>query len=313
MQASQAFQLEETAGQTIVTPLPGLNELDWAEMEHSANSVLEHLRTSRKPSLVVDLTGLDYLGSAKIALLVRMYKVIRERGGALVVVCREPVILEELHLAGLTKLWTIVPTRDRGLTQVHHGGLSLDGHGGPSSPPGTVLSNLVGLVLVLVAAILTFVAATLAPAAAQGLLIGALIVAGLAVIAGLLSFFLAPDSPKLLPFSVVALSIGFLVWGAIGLRPPVGGPRADKLAAKSSKSAKAKTVPQVTKRTESREEAEKPMSLLSPPVSEDKKVIVQTPPGATSENTPQPAENAIPSALDAINAPATIPATLNHP
>ncbi len=53
------------------------------------------------------------MGSAMVALIVRLYKAVNGRNGQMVVVNQHELVLEVLKLAGLTKLWTIVENRDK--------------------------------------------------------------------------------------------------------------------------------------------------------------------------------------------------------
>lgn len=86
-----------------------LTEVPWSDIVSLGDKVERELMQRRKPSFVVDLSTVSYIGSAAVALLVRLWKTATGRDGKMVVICRDPVVLEVLHIAALDKVWTIVP------------------------------------------------------------------------------------------------------------------------------------------------------------------------------------------------------------
>ncbi|HUG89472.1 MAG TPA: STAS domain-containing protein [Planctomycetaceae bacterium] len=108
-------RFETANGHAVVTLLPGLNDAPWSEIERVGNDLLDQVRNTPARAMIVDLTALNYMGSALVALIVRVWKVIKERGGQLVVVNRDPMVMEVLRIAGLHSLWTIVETREEAI------------------------------------------------------------------------------------------------------------------------------------------------------------------------------------------------------
>ena len=96
----------------IVTLLPALNGAPWSEIEQAGNNLLEQVRNSPVRVVIVDLTPLNYMGSALVALIVRVWKTVKEREGQFVVVSTDPMVFEVLKIAGLSSLWTVVETRE---------------------------------------------------------------------------------------------------------------------------------------------------------------------------------------------------------
>ena len=70
------------------------------------------------PFLLLDLTNLDYIGSALVALIVRLWKTTDEQHGRMIVINHNAAVREVLEIAGLTKVWTIVETREQALERV---------------------------------------------------------------------------------------------------------------------------------------------------------------------------------------------------
>ena len=105
------YRFETVNGCLTVTLLPELNDKQWADIERVGSEIVERISGAPSPKVLVDLTPLSYMGSAMVALIVRLYKTVNSRGGKMVVVNQHELVFEVLKLAGLTKLWTIVGTR----------------------------------------------------------------------------------------------------------------------------------------------------------------------------------------------------------
>lgn len=183
MSNSEAYRIEEEPGRlTVLTLLPPLNDVDWASLEQLGNELLERIRQTGRPSVVVDLLALQYMGSAKIALLVRVFKAVRERSGTFVVVCRDPLVLQELQLTGLAKLWTIVPARasKRKITP--------NEAGGSARRVRALVFTTVGLIHLVVAGVMAGLATVMGGKAAWGLLLTCLILSILSFLSAMATF-----------------------------------------------------------------------------------------------------------------------------
>lgn len=121
MSTTSPYRLEREHTRTIVTLLPGLNDVPWADIEKIGGDILQRLQEIPTPALLVDLCALSYMGSVQVALVVRMFKAVKERGGKLVVANRDPMVQQVLTIAGLDKLWTIADSREEGLNLLSGG------------------------------------------------------------------------------------------------------------------------------------------------------------------------------------------------
>jgi anti-anti-sigma factor len=110
------YRFESVNGCLTVTLLPELNDKQWADIERVGTEIVERISAAPTPKVLVDLTPLSYMGSAMVALIVRLYKTVNSRGGKMAVVNQHELVHEVLKLAGLTKLWTIVATRQEAYT-----------------------------------------------------------------------------------------------------------------------------------------------------------------------------------------------------
>lgn len=92
-----------------VTLRPEIVQSSWSDIESFGGDVRTELESRRSPACVVDLSPLTYMGSAIVALIVRVWKVVQAQDGKMVVVCKHPGVREVIELAGLDKIWTIAP------------------------------------------------------------------------------------------------------------------------------------------------------------------------------------------------------------
>jgi anti-anti-sigma factor len=106
-----ALSVETVGNATVVTLRPALVSAPWADVERAGTRVVEELKSQKAPRCVVDLSPLTYIGSAQVALIVRIWKTIRSAEGNCAVACPNRVVLDVIVLAGLDKVWTIRPTR----------------------------------------------------------------------------------------------------------------------------------------------------------------------------------------------------------
>lgn len=110
------YQFEVCNGYAVIGLLPELNQAAWADIEGMGTALVEKISAQKTTVFLVDLSALTYMGSAMVALVVRLWKSVNERDGKLAVVNHNAMVLEVLQLAGLKKVWTIVSSREEGLS-----------------------------------------------------------------------------------------------------------------------------------------------------------------------------------------------------
>jgi anti-anti-sigma factor len=138
LEASKPFDLERQAAYARLALSPNLNAFHWADVERSGSEILASLEQPPVHVVIIDLAALDYLGSAQLTLLVRVWKVIQNRGGKMAVIVKGPVVREVLKTAGLSTLWQLVETPAEAFQSL---GLQADGR-----PRMTMIWPIVGLV-----------------------------------------------------------------------------------------------------------------------------------------------------------------------
>lgn len=92
-----------------------LVKAEWNTIEQIGDSVLATLEEKKHPQVLIDLSQLEHMGSSMVAMLVRLWKRVEAKEGAVVFVCEENGIYEVLKLAGLTNVWTIKDNRQDAL------------------------------------------------------------------------------------------------------------------------------------------------------------------------------------------------------
>ncbi len=210
------YRLEMDHRRVIVALLPELNEVPWSDIEKVGSEILEKLQNISSPNLLVDLCPLSYMGSAQVALVVRMFKSVKEKNGKMVVANQNPMVLEVLTLAGLNKVWTIVDSRDRGLSML--GGAGRSSSSSMEMEEESALPGVVAMVSVFVAALFLVIYLanpTLIPA--RGGLIGSLACGAIAFLAGLWAI---NSGNRSMGIGVLVAAMGVLLFGVFKLAEP---------------------------------------------------------------------------------------------
>ncbi|WP_417849091.1 STAS domain-containing protein [Thalassoglobus sp.] len=86
---------------------PLIADGSWADIQKLGDEVTRETQQQKCPTCLMDLSSLDYMGSSLVALLVRIWKDVKERKGEMVIVAQHPLIRETIVLAGLDKLWAV--------------------------------------------------------------------------------------------------------------------------------------------------------------------------------------------------------------
>lgn len=142
---TRRYDLDATASYVILTLRQELNDVQWAQIEQVGTEVLQDLQERRSPACLIDLSPMHYMGSAMVALIVRIWKAVNERGGRVVIVVNDDMVLKVICLAGLDKVWTIVSSRDDGLRLL--GARAGRGSRSATADSGTQRSLLIAVVI----------------------------------------------------------------------------------------------------------------------------------------------------------------------
>lgn len=106
---------EKHPGYCVLALTPAMNSCQWGEIEQIGNDVLKSLEPVNTPHLIVDLSDLDYIGSAMVALVVRIWKLVKAKKARMVVVNKNAMVLEVFKISKLNEVWEIVEFREDAL------------------------------------------------------------------------------------------------------------------------------------------------------------------------------------------------------
>jgi len=127
---TQGYRLEMARSHAVLRLDPEMGSAAWGDIDRVGNELIASVNGQSSPAWLIDLSRLEYMGSALVALVVRVWKAVQNGGGKVVVVCGGGMPQEVLRLAGLDKVWTIVTTYEDGLRKL---GVGMGGGAGGGS------------------------------------------------------------------------------------------------------------------------------------------------------------------------------------
>ena len=113
---ADSFELKHQGDCLVVIPAASVEKLQWDLIEPVAAIILEPLKTLSVPMVVYDLSRVAYFGSVFLALLLRCHKLVKSRGGELVLCDPSEMARELLRVTSLDTLWAIYDSREEALT-----------------------------------------------------------------------------------------------------------------------------------------------------------------------------------------------------
>ncbi len=110
--AHDSFQLQWHGNVVVVIPSASVQDIRWDLIEPAAAIIFGPLKEQAVPIVVFDLGELSYFGSVFLALLLRCHKLVKTRGGELVLCGPSETARELLRVTSLDTLWAIYDSRD---------------------------------------------------------------------------------------------------------------------------------------------------------------------------------------------------------
>jgi anti-anti-sigma factor len=107
LDVAKSYEFERQPAFTRLALRAELNAFHWEDLQRSAQEILAELENGGHRVVIVDLTPLDYLGSAQLTLLVRVWKLLKGRKARMIVELKSPVVREVLKTAGLLNVWEV--------------------------------------------------------------------------------------------------------------------------------------------------------------------------------------------------------------
>ncbi len=116
--AAAPYRIETHQGISVVAFSPEVGSSCWTDMERVSGDVLRQLCLESTTGFLVDLSSLTAMGSAMVALVIKLWKGAKEHQRRMVVVNSNRLVAEVLQISGLTNVWTIVPTREDAIREL---------------------------------------------------------------------------------------------------------------------------------------------------------------------------------------------------
>jgi len=111
----ESFQLVWHGATVVIIPASDVEGLQWDLIEQAAEIVMDPLREQEVPMVVFDLTEVTYFGLVFLALLLRCHKLVKSRGGELVLCGASKLATELLRITALDTLWAIYDTQEEAI------------------------------------------------------------------------------------------------------------------------------------------------------------------------------------------------------
>jgi|SRR5579872_4150216 len=112
------FSRESLGNTLVLNPLIHLGSLHEPEIVHETDELLELINRSPSSNLVIDLARGDYLGTAMLGAVVKLWKRISQRGGRMALCNVSENVAQVLRITKLHAVWPIYGTRDEALAAV---------------------------------------------------------------------------------------------------------------------------------------------------------------------------------------------------
>lgn len=110
-----AFRIQRQGNVAVVIPSSEVESLHWELIEEAADLVVSPISQLGVPSVVIDLSEVEFFGSVFLSLLLRTWKSVYQNGGTMVLCGVSDRARELLKLTALDTLWAIYDTREEAM------------------------------------------------------------------------------------------------------------------------------------------------------------------------------------------------------
>jgi len=114
-QIDESFQLEWHGNTVVIVPATNVESMRWDLIEQAADIVIAPLREMEMPMVIFDLSKVNFVGSVFLSLLLRCHKLVKSRGGELVICGASEMARELMRVTALDTLWAIYDSREEAL------------------------------------------------------------------------------------------------------------------------------------------------------------------------------------------------------
>ena len=107
----EAFTIERRGDLTVITATKDLEKIEFGLEELVSDLILKPLRRQENPSIVFDLSRVDFFGSMFLALLIRCWKMVLAQGGTMALSGVNDKTRELLRVTSLDMVWPMYGTK----------------------------------------------------------------------------------------------------------------------------------------------------------------------------------------------------------
>ena len=107
---NEFFQVRRHGDIAVIVPSPQVEHLPETLLQPAAQMVLAPLKEDPPGQIIVDLSEVNYFGSAFITFLLRCHHLLQARGSELVLAGVNPNIRELLRITNLEMYWALYDT-----------------------------------------------------------------------------------------------------------------------------------------------------------------------------------------------------------
>jgi len=114
------FETEREGDTIILIPIHDLSELEFAEIESAASSLLEWIELAQVKHVVIDFCKTDYFGSTALGFFTKMWKRVKSGAGRMALCNLSEHERDILKVTHLDKLWPIYNSRQKAVETVRN-------------------------------------------------------------------------------------------------------------------------------------------------------------------------------------------------
>jgi anti-sigma B factor antagonist len=111
----QSFRVERHGEIAVVIPSAKVEEMHETLIEQAAKMVVNALREDPPAGIIIDLTGVNYVGSVFVSFLLRCHMLAKKHGSEIVMAGPSDAARELFRLLDLETLWAIYETRQEAI------------------------------------------------------------------------------------------------------------------------------------------------------------------------------------------------------
>lgn len=104
---AESIQIIRQGDLAVIVPAQEVENMSESALEQAAQMVLQPLRERPPGGIIVDLSGVDFVGSVFLSFLLRCHKIVKLQGSEMVLAGLSPKARELLRVTALDTIWAL--------------------------------------------------------------------------------------------------------------------------------------------------------------------------------------------------------------